>query len=129
MSPPSRRRILPLVASYELELHETDLGGVAVVALAGELDLTNAGELERRLADIAQGGSGLVLDLNRVLFLDSAALHVLFRVARQFEHESKRFAIILQPTALIARTLEIVGLDRAARIGPTLDDVLGDAGS
>jgi anti-anti-sigma factor len=116
------------VASYELELRETDLGDVAVVALAGELDLTNSAELERRIADIAHGSSGLVLDLNRVLFLDSAALHVLFRVARRFDDEQKRFAIVLQPSAVVSRTLEIVGLDQAARVGPTLDDVLGEPG-
>ena len=114
------------MASYELELRETDIGDVALVALAGELDLTNAAELERRLADIAHESSGLVLDLNRVLFLDSAALHVLFRVARRFEHEQKRFAVVFQPSAVVARTLEIVGLHQAMRVGPTLDDVLGE---
>lgn len=110
---------------YEFELRKADHGGVAVVDVAGELDLTNASELEQRLDEIADRSSGLVLDLNGVLFLDSAALHVLFRSARRLEQQKKRFGIVLEPSALVARTLQIVGLDEVTSVRPSVDDVLG----
>jgi anti-anti-sigma factor len=116
------------VTSYELELRKTDRDRVALVDLVGELDLTNATELERRLEEIAQESSALVLDLNRVLFLDSAALHVLFRIARALDGEKKRFGIAIEPTAAVARTLAIVGLDEVTSVRTSVDDVLAGSG-
>ena len=58
-----------------------------IVDIAGELDLTNAEDVERRLEALSSDTSALVLDVNRVLFIDSAALHVLFRTARRLGKE------------------------------------------
>jgi anti-sigma B factor antagonist len=115
------------VASYALELRETGEDGVVLVELSGELDLTAAPELERQLEEAGDRGSALVLDLNQVSFLDSAALHVLFRIARRLEQRKKRFGIVLEPTALVARTLTIVGLDDVTVVRPSLDDILGNS--
>lgn len=77
--------------------------------VAGELDLTNAREMEERLDAVAVGnGQALVLDLNRLVFIDSAALHVLFRTARRLGRSG--FGIVLEPTAAVASTLSIVGI-------------------
>jgi anti-sigma B factor antagonist len=118
--------MLQPLTSYELELRTTERNGVTLVELAGELDLTTAPELERRLGEASDHGSDLVLDLNGVSFLDSAALHVLFRIARRFEEEDKRFGIVLEPTAPVARTLTIVGLDEVTRVRASYEDALSD---
>jgi anti-sigma B factor antagonist len=115
------------VASYELDVRETGHNGVVLVELAGELDLTAAPELERKLDEAGdRGSSALVLDLNGVSFLDSAALHVLFRVARRLEQRGMRFGIVLEPTALVARTLSIVGLDEVTLVRPSLDEIVNE---
>lgn len=118
----------PAVTSYELEVRTpTSAAGeeVTVVDLGGELDLTNAGEIERRLGEIAHGRDGLIVDLNRVTFVDSAALHMLFRIARRLGTE-RRFGIVLEPTALVYTTLAIVGLDEVASVRPTLDELVAE---
>jgi anti-anti-sigma factor len=97
---------------------------VVLVELSGELDLTAAPELERTLEEAGDRGSALVLDLNGVSFIDSAALHVLFRIARRLEQREKPFGIVLEPTALVARTLTIVGLDDVTVVRPSLDEIL-----
>ncbi len=90
--------------------------------LAGELDLTNAGELEERLERaLSVNGSRLVLDLRRVAFIDSAALHVLFRTARGLGKE--RFGLVVEPESPISRTLEIVSISEVATIGGSVDDL------
>jgi len=105
---------------FEFDPQETDDPDVQHVCISGELDLTNARELEERLSDLAAGARSLVvLDLNRVVFIDSAALHVLFRTAR-----TGRIGIVLSPAAPIARTVEIVGLSGAAVVAESVDDVL-----
>jgi anti-anti-sigma factor len=103
------------MTSYELEQRPTDDPSLVHVDVSGELDLTNAHEVEERLEAItAANGARLVLDLNRVVFIDSAALHVLFRTARRLGKE--RFALVLEPTAAVARTLEIVDIAEVATL-------------
>jgi anti-anti-sigma factor len=115
--------MLPVVAAYELEIRETDDDDVVLIELSGELDLTNVPEVERRVEEVATPGGRVVLDLNRVTFLDSAALHLLFRFARRFGGR-ERFGIVLEPNALVARVLTMVGLGEVARIDATIDGVL-----
>jgi stage II sporulation protein AA (anti-sigma F factor antagonist) len=111
------------VAAYELEIRQADGTDIVLIELSGELDLTNVAEVERRMEELAVPGARVVLDLNRVTFLDSAALHLLFRLARRFGGR-ERFGIVLEPNALVARVLSMVGLGEVARIDATLDDVL-----
>jgi anti-anti-sigma factor len=110
------------MTSYELEQRPTEDHSLVHVDVGGELDLTNAHEVEERLEALtAANGARLVLDLNRVVFIDSAALHVLFRTARRLGKE--RFALVLEPTAAVARTLEIVGIAEVATLSQTADDL------
>jgi anti-anti-sigma factor len=103
------------MTSYELEQRPTDDPSLVHVDVTGELDLTNAHEVEERLEAITvANGSRLVLDLNRVVFIDSAALHVLFRTARRLGKD--RFFLLVAPTAAVARTLEIVGIAEVATV-------------
>lgn len=99
----------------------TDPNGV-VLALAGELDLTTAQELGERLDSLGSSDSSpIFLDLSRVTFIDSAALHVLFRAARQLG--SKRFGLVVEPEAAIARTLDIVGISAVATVAESVEDL------
>ena len=108
------------MSSYELERLD-DADGIVQVRLAGELDLTNSRELEERLVQIAPPDAQLVIDLNRVVFVDSAALHVLFKVARR--QENRKLVLVLEPTAPIARAIAIVGLGHAAQVVASSDEL------
>jgi anti-anti-sigma factor len=108
------------MSTYELELDDTAAAGLVVASLSGELDLTNARELEERLEAAAPEDVLLVVDLNRVVFIDSAALHVLFKLARQRGRE--RLKLVVEPTAAIVRTLDIVGMKDAVRIVDSLEE-------
>jgi anti-anti-sigma factor len=108
------------VATYELELVEPGEADLAVIVLRGELDLTNADDLARRLDELSGGDRPVVLDLNRVVFIDSAAIHRLFRIAR--ERGSRAVAFVFERTAPVAAALEIAELRRAAVVACTLDE-------
>lgn len=108
------------MSAYELELDESGGPNVAV-SLSGELDLTNARELEERLRAAAPANRLLVIDLNRVVFIDSAALHVLFKLARHVGPES--LVLVFDPGAPVSRTLEIVGMRDAARVVASRDEL------
>ena len=111
------------MAMFTLEPIEAADDLVVQVEVSGELDLTNVRDFEEQLARVEPGGTvALVLDLNRVVFIDSAALHALFRISRRLGRG--RFGLVLAPTAPIARTLDIVGLSHAASTGDSADAVL-----
>lgn len=109
------------MTAFEVEPGASDDPHVVVLVLTGELDLTNASELEERLKRaMTANGSPLVLDLRRVAFVDSAALHVLFRTARALGKE--RFGLVVEPQSALARVFEIVRISEMARIGDSIDD-------
>ena len=103
------------MATFELEHVEAREPEVGIVILAGELDLTNVDALDEQLKAVADERA-LVLDLSRLLFADSAALHTLFRIARE---RAGGIAFVVEPAAPIAATLAIVQLGRAAPLVPT----------
>ena len=111
-----------MTTTFEMEERERAEPRLRLVEMSGELDLTNTHDLEARLDELSDDDTILVLDLNRVLFVDSAALHVLFRLAQA--RGPDRLGVVLEPTAAIARTLEIVGLPRVVPVRPSADEVL-----
>jgi anti-anti-sigma factor len=109
------------VTGLDFLLVHSDDPNLAVVQLDGEIDLSNAAELTERLAELAST-SMLILDLNRVSFVDSAALHCLFRAAR--ERGQSRLVLVVDPSSPIFTTFEIVQLQRAAPIVPQVEDAI-----
>ena len=89
--------------------------------VVGGLDLTNAREVEERLRSSASTGMTLAIDLNRVVFIDSAALHVLFKLARDLGRDA--LVLVLDPEAPISRTLDIVGMRDAIRVVASRDQL------
>lgn len=117
--------IVLAVASFEIELGADVESGVTLVALAGELDLTNVDDLDEQL-EAATNGGAIVFDLNQLVFIDSAALHRLFRIVRRCG--AARVAFVIDPAAPVAGTLSIVELGRAATVVPTRDEAVASLG-
>jgi anti-sigma B factor antagonist len=97
-------------------------GGVAVVALAGELDMA-ATPAVRMHVDDAAGGRALVLDLSEVTFLDSSMLKELLRATTELDRYETRLVLAAVPSAVqrlldLTRTGELftVAPDRAAAL-------------
>src|SRR5688572_22088166 len=86
--------------------------GTFVVAVSGEVDLYTAPELERALAGpLAEGTAQLVVDLSDATFVDSTALHVLLRSARQLDRDAGELIVVV-PDPNVRKLFEITGLDR-----------------
>jgi anti-anti-sigma factor len=109
------------VTAYQLEPQATEDERYILVSVGGELDLTNARDFEARLETLARNESGLLLDLRRVAFIDSAAVHVLFKLAHRLGKE--RFGLVFEPESAITRTLEVVGMHDVATTGGSVDEL------
>jgi anti-anti-sigma factor len=95
--------------------------GFVVVTLTGEIDLSNAPDIEARIRDIADEPSTrcVVIDLGAVAYLDSAAFAVFERLSRVIAAR-----LVLPNNALIHRAVEISGLRELIDIVDTVDDAL-----
>jgi anti-anti-sigma factor len=74
------------------------------VELHGEVDATNAPELEDQLMARSSAGP-VVLDLSRAVYLDSAAFEVLDRLVG-----SGAVTVVISPTSVIHRAALLMGL-------------------
>lgn len=85
---------------------------VPVATLAGEVDMSNADEIARRLADaVPNNAAGLVIDLSAATYLDSAAIRVLFDLARRLGNRQQRVHAVVPMKSMIRRVLQLTQVD------------------
>jgi anti-anti-sigma factor len=88
------------------------MNGCAVVGLRGELDLGSADEVHTALtAVIDDMPNPLVLDLSELRFCDSAGLAVLVRAHQRLAARGRKL-VVARPTPIVARVLDLSGLDQ-----------------
>lgn len=106
---------------------DTELvGGVAVVHLAGELDMQTvpAAALELDQA-LESAPSGLVVDMTGLTFLASAGLAMLAAVGEKAGQASVTLRLAAD-SRVVLRPLEITGLDAGFAIRDSVDSALAD---
>ena len=87
----------------------TQTDGVAVVAVAGEIDLTNADAMRAALEGTAT--LAVVLDLSAVTFLDSSGIRAI-DLARRGLFGQERSLVVVSPGGTPSSwTLRVAGLD------------------
>ena len=98
--------------------------GTRIVAVAGELDLYTAPELEQAL--LAIDGARAVVDLSECTFIDSTALALLVEANSRLGYPQARLSIVAA-AAEIRRPFELTGLDRRFAFYPTMSAALEGA--
>jgi anti-sigma B factor antagonist len=97
--------------------------GTWVVVASGEVDLYTSPELERALAlPLTKGAMQLVVDFAAATFIDSTALHVLLRAARQLDGKEGEL-IVVAPDPNVRRVFEITGFNRFFAVVSSLSTV------
>jgi anti-anti-sigma factor len=89
--------------------------GLAIVALAGELDLSTIPGLESLLLEQIRGQERVVVDLTRLTFIDSSGIGLLIR-AHQTANGSGELHTVISPGSQVERVFELAGIGRALPI-------------
>ena len=98
---------------------------VVVAALTGELDVSNAGGLERAIVlEVGNDAAGLVLDLAGLEFMDSSGVHLIFHLADRLAVRGRRLALIAPEGSAPRRVLELSGPEPQGWIHEREDDAL-----
>lgn len=97
--------------------------GVVIAAVTGDIDISTVSRLRESLFKLADTGRTLIVDLNRVTFIDSAGLGALVGTYR---HAAARggslHAVCSRPQ--IRRLLWLTGVDRRIPLAATVDGAL-----
>jgi anti-sigma B factor antagonist len=103
-------------SNIEIDIIERD--GVVVVAIEGELDLCAAPELEGSLTRVAASpASSILVDLDRVSFIDSAGVHVLLQFS--LAHANGTRLALTHGSRQVQRLFEITGVERYLPFAPS----------
>ncbi|MFE3169518.1 STAS domain-containing protein [Streptomyces sp. NPDC059224] len=104
----------------ELSVTRTDVDGVTVLGLRGEIDYETVGALARAMppAD-PTAGSRVVVDLSGVTFMDSSGINALI-AAHQVTRAGQGWLRLAGLRDSVLRTVQLVGLDTLASCHPSV---------
>jgi anti-sigma B factor antagonist len=93
------------LATIEVE----QVGGAPVARVAGEVDASNASLVQARILDgIGNASPGLVVDLSKTGYLDSAGIRALFGIGERLQVRGLELRIVAAPNSFIADVLATV---------------------
>ena len=97
--------------------------GVVIAAVTGDIELSTVAGLRKRLFGLADSGQPVIVDLNRISFIDSAGLGVLIATARRAGlHGGSLHAVCSRPQT--RHLLWLTGVDRRIPLSATVDGAL-----
>lgn len=126
----SHRGWLATQAVRELDITTEEAGaGVAVVALAGEIDLYTCPEFKQELLRvIADGANLIVVDLTKTTFIDSTALGVIIRGVDRLKQRDGRLVVVCADPNIV-KIFEVTGLNRVFSVYCSRDEALAQTSS
>jgi anti-anti-sigma factor len=111
------------VNRLELDFDRPNGRPVVVARLVGELDLATVAEAGPRVL-AAAGNDSLVLDLAGLTFLDSAAVHLLFRLVKRFHDSGRQLVFVVPADSPANRVVEVIDLASAAPVVTSSEDAV-----
>ena len=106
----------------ELDIRVTRDDGSCVVALEGEVDVYTAPRLKDALVEaIADGCANVVVDLDKVAFIDSSGLGVLVGALRRAKERGGTVRLVCTREGIL-KIFRITGLDKVFPIFASRDE-------
>ena len=107
----------------DFSTHESEVEGLAVIAVSGSVDMLTAPGLTEAIdSALAKKPKGLIVDLSKVEFLGSAGISVLMKT-RDNLGESIPFCVVADGPAT-HRPLTLLGINELMSVCRRLDDAV-----
>lgn len=105
-----------------------ELQGASVVArLNGEVDMTNSAWVhDELLHSVPNGAIRLIVDLSATRYLDSAAIALIFDIARRLSRRRQALCLVMPEGSPLERVLELTEVGTVAPIHGSLDSALAE---
>ncbi len=100
-------------------LHEQQHNDIDIIELSGRFIMADTPEVRNRLNSLIKEGSGkLIIDLEKVTFIDSSACAVLISAFKNMQIKSGRLVLVTSP--VVQSLIELTRLHTIFEIIPTL---------
>ena len=107
----------------DLQLSSRD--GAVIAQVTGEIDMSNAVELREAIADYTPNDSlGVVLDFASVDYVDSAGIHMIYRLGESLRQRRLALRIVIPPGSAASDALRLAGIKRHADAVGEVDEGL-----
>ncbi len=100
---------------------------VVMATVTGDVDLSNAAQLYDAIgAATTNTALGVVLDLTAVDYLDSAGIHLIYRLRASLQARGQKLLLVIPAQSAVQGSLRLAGVTRHLPITPSVDDALAD---
>jgi anti-sigma B factor antagonist len=106
------------------ELVSTEIersNGSLIIHLSGEIDLSNAHDLQQQLENSLEGSPAVVIDLTEIVYLDSQGLRLIKQLVNKANREGTRLQLVAPPNNFARQVLEVTQMSDYIEIRDTLD--------
>jgi anti-sigma B factor antagonist len=105
----------------DLDVEVGTAGGASLLTLRGEIDVYTAPRLRQAIIDVVDGGAtSIVVDMEKVDFLDSTGLGVLVGGLKRVRLKEGTLAIVTTQDKLL-KIFDITGLNKVFSIYPSVE--------
>lgn len=109
------------LADMQLDLQE----GLLTVRLSGEVDSSNSAELRTAITEATPNDAyGVVLDLTPVDYLDSAGIHLLFRLRESLGSRGQGLRVVVPAGSIVTDALRLAGVQGSVELDETVEAAL-----
>jgi anti-anti-sigma factor len=98
---------------------------LTIARILGDIDTSNADRIEQTLQGVAGAkdiGRGMIVELNGVEYLNSAAIKILFGLAEQLRARGKQVRVVIDDRTPMRKVLAIIHLERLVPIDRTVEE-------
>jgi anti-anti-sigma factor len=99
--------------------------GALIARCRGEVDMSNAGAIVQAVARATPNDAeGVVLDLTSIEYLDSAGIHMIYRLREGLNIRGQRLAVVVGPRSPVHDALQLAGVKELVEIEETVEQAL-----
>ena len=111
-------------APMDLDVETGSVGDAALLTLRGEIDVYTAPRLRQAIIDLVEGGaSRIVVDMEKVDFLDSTGLGVLVGGLKRVRLQEGSLAIVTSQDKIL-KIFDITGLNKVFPIHSSVEEAV-----
>ena len=105
------------------DIRLTSRDGIVIAHVTGEIDMSNAGDLREAITDATPNDAlGVVLDLSEVDYVDSAGIHLLYRLGESLRNRGQTLRVVIPPESPASDSLRLAGIKRHVDVVDELDE-------
>jgi anti-sigma B factor antagonist len=107
------------IADLQLSSRE----GIVIARVSGEIDMSNAADLRAAITEATPNDAlGVVLDLSDVGYVDSAGIHLLYRLGEALRNRGQTLRVVIPPESAASDALRLAGIQRHVDVVAELDE-------